>query len=96
MFTVIGFMISGLLLGYLLRNRLFIKYLPKFISLAIFILLFLLGISVGANKSIIENMTTLGGEAFLIAGAGVLGSICCAWVVGYYVFKDKGVKKDER
>ena len=96
MFTVIGFMISGLAFGYLLRQQSFVKYLPKLISGAIFILLFLLGISVGANKSLIENLTTLGVEALVLASAGVLGSACCAWAVARYIFKEKGAVGDER
>ena len=52
-------------------------------------LLFLLGISVGANESIVNNLTTLGGQALLIASAGTLGSVLAAWGVYHFFFKER-------
>ena len=47
MFTVIGFMLTGITVGYLFRNIAFLQKTEKTISITIFLLLFLLGISVG-------------------------------------------------
>lgn len=88
MFTVIGFMLGGLLFGYLLRNQAVVSYVGRLISVAIFILLFLLGVSVGANKEVVGSFTTIGLDAFLLAVGGVLGSVCAAWLVARYVFKE--------
>jgi len=52
-------------------------------------LLFLLGISVGANDAIVNNLTTLGGQAFLIALAGTTGSVLAAWGVYHFFFKER-------
>lgn len=89
MFTVLGIMITGILTGYLLRHKVFIRKTGKLISATIILLLFLLGITVGANKEIIENISELGLQAFAISGASVLGSIGCAWIVYHYFFKTK-------
>lgn len=61
----------------------------KPISYTILLLLFLLGISVGANDAIVDNLTTLGGQAFLIALAGTSGSVLAAWGVYHFFFKER-------
>ena len=52
MFTVIGIMFAGIAAGYLLRKIELLQKIGKPISYTILLLLFLLGISVGANKDI--------------------------------------------
>ena len=69
MFTVIGFMLGGMCLGFLLRNRQ-LPQLNRIITVLIWILLFLLGIEVGENEKIIQGLGTLGIEAFVITVAG--------------------------
>ena len=56
MFIIIGIMLTGMLLGYLLRNKR-LSWIHKIITLLIWILLFLLGIDVGGNESIIKGST---------------------------------------
>ncbi|WP_075559745.1 LysO family transporter [Parabacteroides timonensis] len=90
MFTVIGIMFSGIAIGYLLRKVEFLQKIGRPISYTILLLLFLLGISVGANEAIINNLTTLGGQAFLIALAGTGGSVLAAWGVYHFFFKERG------
>ena len=90
MFTVIGIMFGGIAIGYLLRKVEFLQKIGRPISYTILLLLFLLGISVGANEAIINNLTTLGGQAFLIALAGTGGSVLAAWGVYHFFFKERG------
>ena len=52
MFTVIGIMFAGIAAGYLLRKIELLQKIGKPISYTILLLLFLLGISVGANKDL--------------------------------------------
>ena len=59
MFTVIGIMFAGIAAGYLLRKIEFLQKIGKPISYTILLLLFLLGISVGANKDIAVSYTHL-------------------------------------
>ena len=77
-------MLSGMLAGYLLRNR-NLSLVPRLVTVAIWALLFLLGMSVGGNRAILDNLHTLGLEALALTAGGVLGSVALAWVV-YRVF----------
>ena len=54
MFTIIGLMLTGMLLGYLLRKR-DLKKIHQIITLLIWLLLFILGIEVGSNEQIIKG-----------------------------------------
>ena len=78
MFIIIGIMLTGMLLGFLLRNKR-LSWIHKIITLLIWVLLFLLGIDVGGNEAIIKGLHTLGLEALIITLAAVIGSILCAW-----------------
>lgn len=89
MFTVIGIMFAGIAAGYLLRKIELLQKIGKPISYTILLLLFLLGISVGANKDIVDNLATLGGQAFLLALAGTVGSVLAGWGVYRLFFKEK-------
>jgi uncharacterized membrane protein YbjE (DUF340 family) len=90
MFTVIGIMFFGIIAGYLLRNQKQLRYTGRFISYTIFLLLFLLGTSVGSNKVIVSSLPDIGGKAILISLAATLGSVICAWIVYRYFFKKGG------
>ncbi len=90
MFIVLGIMFMGIALGYLLRRITLLHKLGPSIQYTIYLLLFLLGVSVGANPEIIHNLSTLGGQALQIAVASTFGSLCMAWVVYHYFFKPKG------
>ena len=59
MFIVIGIMFAGIAAGYLLREVELLQKIGKPISYTILLLLFLLGISVGANKEIVDNLATI-------------------------------------
>lgn len=76
-------------MGYLLRKVELLQHIGKPISYTILLLLFLLGISVGANDAIMSNLATLGGQAFILAFAGTLGSVLAAWAVYHFFFKER-------
>ena len=80
-------MFGGIICGYLFRKKTILQKLGKPINYTIYLLLFFLGISVGGNKEIINNLPTLGGQALLLAFAGTLGSVLAAWVVYRFFFK---------
>jgi len=84
MFIIIGIMLTGMLLGFLLRNKR-LSWIHKIITLLIWVLLFLLGIDVGGNEAIIKGLHTLGLEALIITLAAVIGSILCAWGLWYLI-----------
>lgn len=87
MFTVIGFMLTGITVGYLFRNIAFLQKTEKTISITIFLLLFLLGISVGSNELIINNLAAFGWQAAILAFSATCGSILASWMVLKFFFK---------
>lgn len=89
MFTVIGIMFAGIGTGYFLRRIELLQKVGQPISYTILLLLFLLGISVGANEAIVKNLGTLGWQAFLIAFAGTAGSVLTAWAIYNLFFKER-------
>lgn len=93
MFTVIGIMFGGIAVGYLLRRVALLQKIGKPISYTILLLLFLLGISVGSNEAIMNNLTRLGGQALLLAVAGTVGSVLAAWGVYYFFFQERGDRR---
>ena len=91
MFTIIGLMLTGMLLGYLLRKR-ELKKIHPIITLLIWLLLFILGIEVGSNEQIIQGLHTIGFEAVILTLGGTLGSIIAAWALWKALYKRKGGK----
>ena len=90
MFIIIGIMLTGMLFGFLLRNKR-LSWIHKIITLLIWVLLFLLGIDVGGNEAIIKGLHTLGLEALIITLGAVTGSILCAWGLWYLLYiRNKG------
>lgn len=93
MYIFITLMVLGTLLGYAM-HRFQLKWIKHFITLFIWLLLFLLGIEIGANETIITNLTTIGLDASLISIAETLGSVIAAWFLWRLVIPKK--KRYER
>jgi len=89
MFIVIGIMILGIGLGYVFRRVELLQHLNLAIMTVICTLLFVLGLSIGANEIIIKNLTTLGLQALVLASAGTFGSILAGWGIYHFFFKQK-------
>lgn len=89
MFTIIGLILTGILLGYLLRKR-DLKKIHQIITLLIWLLLFILGIEVGSNEQIIKGLHTIGLEAVILTLGGTLGSVIAAWALWRALYKRKG------
>ncbi|MBK5720728.1 LysO family transporter [Dysgonomonas sp. Marseille-P4677] len=81
MFTVFTIMVIGIIAGYFLRSIPNIKIIGKLITGFIFLLLFFLGISVGHNETIVNNLTTIGLQALIITMGAIAGSVLLAWLV---------------
>ena len=62
----------------------------KTISLTIFLLLFILGVSIGSNSLIVNNLGKFGWQAIILAVSGVLGSLLAARLVLQLFFKKGG------
>ena len=87
-------MLAGVLIGHFLRNGKRVEKIEKSTSITIFVLLFVLGLSVGSNNAIIGNLGRFGWQAAVIAMLGMGGSIIAARIVFQLFFK-KGEEKNE-
>jgi len=93
MLTVILIMVTGIVLGYFLRSKQgLIKVLNKSTIWVIFVLLFFMGISVGVNDTVMQNLDTIGLRGLQLAMVTILGSVLLAWVAYLWVFKTKKPK----
>lgn len=86
MLKIVCIMLGGVLAGFLLRKKK-LGWVSQFIMVAIWILLFLLGIAVGHNEEILNNLDTIGWQALVLSVGAVLGSVLLAGVVYRYFFK---------
>ena len=90
MFSIISTMFLGIGIGYVLRNWSILQKTEKTISLTIFLLLFILGVSIGSNSLIVNNLGKFGWQAIVLAVSGVLGSLIAAGLVLQLFFRKGG------
>ena len=77
-------MIAGMTVGYLLRERhKLAKHVDKIVSWSIFLLLFLLGISVGTNETILTNINSIFISVIVLTIGAVMGSV----IIAYFTYK---------
>jgi hypothetical protein len=91
MFIVLAFMFAGIAVGYMLRSRK-IRFVHGLILTLIWLLLFFLGLEVGANETVVNQFVKLGFQAFVLATAGTMGSVLGAWLLWLAVI-NKSVAK---
>ena len=82
MFIVISVILLGVIVGYIFRNISFLQKVEKSISWTIFLLLFVLGLSIGSNPLIVENLWSFGGT--------ITGSLLASLMVFRLFFKKGG------
>ena len=90
MFTVIIIMLCGVLAGRVagMRCR---PAVSRVVTVLIWILLFMLGVEVGADRRITGNVLTLGLDALAVAAGSVVGLF--SWVMWRMV---RGEENDDR
>ena len=77
------------------KRRLLCRHVPAFkglehsISYTIFAMLFIFGITIGANQSLLNNIGEFGIQAAILAICGVLGSLVASFIA-YKLFIKKG------
>lgn len=88
MITVLALMTAGIFIGWLLHHKkLFLKMVSQTTNWAIFLLLFLLGLSVGTNEKILTNFDKIGLQSIVITLFAVAGSILVSWLTYILFFK---------
>ena len=90
MLEILIIMCSGILTGKLLRGKTgILTVVEKLTALSIYLLLFLLGISVGINEKIINSFPLIGFRAIILTMSGIAGSVILAWVLYLSLFRKK-------
>lgn len=90
MIHIIAIMLFGVFLGYCFRDAKFTQKTEKTISLTIISLLFILGLSIGSNDAIVNNLYTYGSQAIVLAVFSLAGSILVSGLVYKFMFKKGG------
>jgi len=84
---VMLFLAAGVLVGYLSRSKAtFLMGAGIAAMWSLYLLIFLLGVSVGANDAAIRAFGRLGWQAFVLCTGGILGSILVSCVVSRMFF----------
>ena len=86
---ILGLLGLGISVGYLCRHVPAFKGLEHSISYTIFAMLFIFGITIGANQSLLNNIGEFGIQAAILAICGVLGSLVASFIA-YKLFIKKG------
>ncbi len=94
MITVLTLMTLGIFIGWLLHKKeKFLKVVSELTNWAIYLLLFLLGLSVGTNDKILNNFDIIGYQSIIITVFAVLGSVLVSWLTYILFFKKKETEK---
>lgn len=75
MFIPISLMLTGMALGFCLRRVAWLAQVPRAITPTILLMLFVLGVAVGGDDTLMSNLPLLGGRALALTLAGVAGSM---------------------
>jgi len=82
MLLILGAVLSGCLLGALhLVPAFLLPWLDRLMAAGLAVLLFSMGVSIGANPQVLGNLPALGVKSVLLAAGAVLGSILVAWLL---------------
>ncbi len=93
MFKILGLMILGIIIGYGLRRISFLRKVEVSISYTVFLLLFVLGVTIGSNRLIVDNLFfSFGWQAALLTLSATVGSILASWIVLRLFFTSKKKK----
>lgn len=92
MFTFISIMAVGVLIGYPLRHKSQVRKITPLIHIVVCLLLFLLGLSIGLNRLIIDNLVTSAASSrhLLIKHIGQHDGLPCSIP---HLFQRKGGKR---
>jgi len=92
MWIILGLLLFGILTGFLLSGfRAVNKIADVFVQYIIFILLFFMGVSIGMNREIADNIGEIGLYSFFITALSISGSILLAKLIFRFFFR-----KDEK
>ncbi len=90
MWVEVGIIVAGIPLGYALHKKpLAVSITNHALSFVIYALLFLIGLNLGSNDSLISRLADLGIQGIFIGIISALGSILAVWFFYNIIFKAK-------
>ncbi len=88
MVEILIIMFSGIVLGFIFRKkRSLITAADKLAGWSIYLLLFLLGLSIGNNELIINNFGQIGFNSIMLTFSGISGSVILSFFAYKFLFK---------
>lgn len=87
MFYLIMTFFAGICAGFIWRRIKSFSHVGKAISLTVFVMLFFLGVEIGSDEHVLENLSTLGLRAFVLAVTGVAGSVILSMLLYKALFR---------
>ena len=87
MFYLIMTLILGACAGFAGRKLKVLSHTGKAVSVTVLAMLFFLGVEIGSDEHVLENLSTLGLRAFVLAVAGVAGSVILSMLLYKALFR---------
>jgi len=85
---VLPFLAAGILVGYFVRSRKgILAAAGTATTWLLYFLIFLLGVSVGANETVVRALGRLGMQALILCTGAVGGSVLVSWFVSCVFFE---------
>ncbi len=78
---VLALLFAGMIIGYVFREKIPAKRINLLLKLSIYLLLFFMGVAIGRNEEIMDNLALLGWQSLLLTIGAVTGSILFAWLL---------------
>lgn len=94
MISILTILFIGIAIGFLFRRQPLFRHADRAITLTVYLLLFIFGVTIGSNRTLIERFSEYGIQALLLALAGVAGSASLTYLV-LRLLKKKG-GRDEK
>jgi uncharacterized membrane protein YbjE (DUF340 family) len=90
MISILIVLTAGILVGLMIVSKPGLHRINNhLLNWSIYLLLFLLGISVGTNEEVIRNLGKIGYEAIAIAVASIAGSVLFSGLLYRFLFNKK-------
>jgi uncharacterized membrane protein YbjE (DUF340 family) len=85
---ILGILLAGMLCGYAVRSRERVRGLSdRLLVWMVYALLFFLGVNVGTDRAVLGRLGEYGAQAFVLAVAGVAGSVAVTRAVAHWAFE---------
>ena len=94
MFRILIVLFIGVVFGYVFRNVRHIKVVEKTEHYTVLVLLFVFGISIGSNHSLLRGIGYFGWQAVVIAVLGMIGSFGAGYLFNRFI--NKKDREDEK